>query len=46
MKDQITNAVNPVNRNMLRHIREELSYRLDVVRAAGGGNIEPLQNVK
>ena len=42
MKDRITAAINTVDRDMLRRIRDELSYRLDVVRAAGGGHIEHL----
>ena len=46
MKDQITAAVNTVNLDMLRRVWEEFSYRPDVVRAAGGGHTEHLQNIK
>ena len=42
MKDLITTAINSVNRNMLRSVWEEFSYRLDVVRAAGSVHIEHL----
>lgn len=42
MKDRITAAINTVDRDILRRVWEEFSYRLDVVRAAGGGHIEHL----
>ena len=42
MKDRITTAINAVDRDMLRRVWEEFSYRLGVVRAAGGDHIEHL----
>ena len=36
-KDGMTAAINAVNRDMLRRVREEFSYRFDVVRAVDGG---------
>ena len=41
MKDR-TAAINTTDRDMLRHVWDEFSYRLDVVRATGGGHIEHL----
>ena len=32
MKDRITAAINTVNRDLLRRVREEFSHRLDAVR--------------
>ena len=46
MKDRITAAINTVNRNMLRRVWDKFSLWLDVVRAAGGGDIKRLQNIK
>jgi len=44
--DELTNriaaAVNSVTEDTLRRIWDEFSYRIDVVRAAGGGHIEHL----
>jgi hypothetical protein len=34
--------MNSVDRDMLQRVWEEFSYRLEVVRAAGGGHIEHL----
>ena len=42
IKDQITTAINTVDRNMLRHIWNEFSYWLYVVLAASGDHIEDL----
>ena len=41
-KDRITATINTVDRDILRRVWEESSYRLDAVRAAGGGHIEHL----
>jgi hypothetical protein len=38
--DELTERINSVDRDMLQLVWEEFSYRLDVVRAAGGGHIE------
>ena len=46
MKDRITVTINTVNRDMLRCVWDEFSYRLDVVRAADGGHIEHLTKNK
>ena len=40
MKDRITAAINPVDRDMMRRVWEEFSYRFDVVRAASGDHIK------
>ena len=40
MRVRITAAINTVDRNMLWHVWDEFSNRLDVVRAACGGHIE------
>ena len=40
MKDRLTAAIDTVDGDMLRRVREEFSYRFDVIRAAGGGYIE------
>ena len=42
LTNRITAAVNSVTEDTIRHVRDELSYRVDVVRAAGGGHIEHL----
>jgi hypothetical protein len=42
LTEWITHVINSVDRDMLQHVWEEFSYRLDVVRAAGGGHIEHL----
>ena len=42
MKDRKTAAINSVDHDVLSRIWEELSYRLNVVRAAGGGHIQHL----
>jgi hypothetical protein len=42
LKDRITAEVTSVKEDTLRGIWNELSYRLDVVHAAGGGYIERL----
>ena len=39
---QPTAAINMADRDMLRRVWDEFSYRLDVVRAARGGHIEHL----
>jgi hypothetical protein len=38
--DDLTERINSVDRDMLQRVWEKFSYRLDVVRAAGGGHIE------
>jgi len=44
--DELTNrimaAVKSWTEDTLRHVWDEFSYRVDVVRAAGGGHIEHL----
>jgi hypothetical protein len=40
--DGLTERINSVDRDMLQRVWEEFSYRLDVVRDAGGGHIEHL----
>ena len=40
--DRITVAINTVDRDMLKRVWDEFSYRIDVVRAAGCGHIEHL----
>ena len=46
MKNRITAAINIVDHDMQRLIWEKLSYRLEVVHAAGGCQIEQFQNIK
>jgi hypothetical protein len=41
-KKRITAAVTSVEEDTLRSVWDEFSYRLDVVRAEGGGHIERL----
>ena len=42
IKDRTTAAINTIDGDMPRRVWEEFSYRLDVVRAAGGGHIKHL----
>jgi hypothetical protein len=42
LKDRITTAVNSVTQDILLRVWDEFIYRLDVIRAAGGGHIEHL----
>ena len=42
LTNRITAAVNSVTKGTFRRVWDELSYRVDVVRAAGGGHIEHL----
>ena len=42
LTNRITAAVNSVTEDTLRRIWDKFSYRVDVVRAAGGGHIENL----
>jgi hypothetical protein len=42
LRNRITAAVNSVTEDTLRRVRDEFSYRVDVVHAAGGGHIEHL----
>jgi len=42
LTNRITAAVNSVTEHTLRRVWDEFSYRVDVVRAAGGGHIEHL----
>ena len=42
LTNRITAAVNSVSEDTLRRVLDEFSYRVDVVRAAGGGHIEHL----
>ena len=42
LKNRITAAVKSVTEDTLRRVWEEFSYRVDVVRAAGGGHRERL----
>jgi hypothetical protein len=42
LRNRITAAVNSVTEDTLRRVWDEFSYRVDVVRAAGGGHIEHL----
>jgi hypothetical protein len=44
LKNRITTAVASVEEDTLRSLWDEFNYRLDVVRAAGGGHIEHLWN--
>jgi hypothetical protein len=44
LKNRITTAVTSVEEDTLRSVWDEFNYRLDVVRAAGGGYIEHLWN--
>jgi hypothetical protein len=41
LTERITHVINSMDRGMLQRVWEEF-YRLDVVRAAGGGHIEHL----
>jgi hypothetical protein len=40
--ERISHVINSVDRDMLQRVWDEFSYRLDVVRTAGGGHIEHL----
>jgi len=40
--DELTAAVKSVTGDTLRRVWDEFNYRVDVVRAAGGGHIEHL----
>jgi hypothetical protein len=42
LKNRITAAVTSVEEDSPRSVWDEFNYRLDVVRAAGGGQIEHL----
>jgi hypothetical protein len=42
LRNRITAAVNSVTEDTLRHVRDEFSYRVDAVRAAGGGDMKHL----
>ena len=42
LPNRITAAVKSVTEDTLRRVWDEFSYRVDVVRAAGGGHIEHL----
>ena len=42
LTNRITTAVNSVTEDTLRRVWDEFSYRVDVVRAAGGGHIQHL----
>jgi hypothetical protein len=42
LKTRIRTAVNSVTQDILLRVWDELSYRLDVIRAAGGGHTEHL----
>jgi len=42
LTNRITAEVKSVTENTLRRVWDEFSYRVDVVRAAGGGHIEHL----
>jgi len=42
LKIRITDAINAVIPHMISNIWEEIEYRIDVCRAAGGGHIEHL----
>jgi hypothetical protein len=42
LTNRITGAVHSVTEDTLRRVWDEFSYRVDVVRAAGGGHIERL----
>ena len=42
LTNRITAAVNSVTEYTLRRVWDEFSYRVDVVRAEGGGHIEHL----
>ena len=42
LTNRITAAVKSVTEDTLRRVWDEFSYRVDVVRAAGGGHIEHL----
>jgi hypothetical protein len=39
LKTRITAAVNSVTQDILHRVWNEFSYRLDVIRAAGGGHL-------
>jgi hypothetical protein len=40
LTDRITAAIKSVTQDTARRVLDKLSYRVDVVRAAGGGHIE------
>jgi hypothetical protein len=42
LTNRITAAIKSVTEDTLRHVWNEFSYRVDDVRAAGGGHIEHL----
>jgi hypothetical protein len=42
LTNRITVAVNSVTEDSLRCVWDKLSYRVEVVRAAGGGHVEHL----
>jgi len=42
LTNRITASVRSVTEDTLRRVWDEFSYRVDVVRAAGGGHIEHL----
>ena len=42
LTNRITAAVKSVTEDTLRRVWDEFSYRVDVVRVAGGGHIEHL----
>ncbi|PNF17170.1 hypothetical protein B7P43_G09082 [Cryptotermes secundus] len=42
LRNRITAAVNSVTQDICHRVWDEFSYRLDVIHAAGGGNIEHL----
>ena len=42
LTNRITAAINSVTEDTFRRVWDELSYRVDVVRAAGGGHTEHL----
>lgn len=42
LRNRLTAAVNSVTQDILQRVWDEFSYRLDVVRAAGGGHVEHL----
>jgi len=43
LRNRITAAVKSLTEDILRRVWDEFSYRVDVVRTAGGGHIEHLQ---
>ena len=42
LKQRISSALETVTENMVQQVWDELGYRLDVCRVAGGANIENL----